>query len=218
MFEVIVIAGILLAAVLAYRKYFGRSLKAQKMTLAQITGAPKPRVPGSVLEEQQFKPLVTPGNESSGFAQIEPVKKLGPERMALREALDKDDQWNDFEALFRETMRRGMYDIARQQLQKIAYTMVSAKPEDKNRFTQVMSEFARQDPLYMDIMATVMKIVEKEPGIKQTQTYKYFPGYSPEEIRYVLYFAHEIGDIFRKKKGNTYQLFPSGTVIDGDKA
>lgn len=45
--------------------------------------------------------------------------------------------------------------------------------------------------------------------------YPFFPDHDPEKVRYALYFAHELGMLYRKKKGNTYQLFPAGSLVEG---
>ena len=103
-------------------------------------------------------------------------------------------------------------------LQKVAYGMVGAgvSADDKALFKQNMTEFAAGDPLAQQIAARAREIVESTPGILQSGIYDHFPDYSTEQVRYALYFAHELGWIHRKKKGRSYQLFPPGRVLDSE--
>ncbi len=105
---------------------------------------------------------------------------------------------------------RGDYDWARQQLQKIAYGMVGDSVTDTQRksFTRLMTNFAREDPLYQEVMARVIQLVQANPGMLQSQIYKGQPDHIKEQMRYVLYFANELGHIKRIKKGNSYKLLP----------
>lgn len=120
----------------------------------------------------------------------------------------------DWPSTFLEIERainQGNYDFARTWLQKFAYTTVNKEVPQlvRDRFKQLMTAFARQDPLYQAIMATVLPIVTAQPGILQTAIYAQLPSYNQEQIRYVLYFAHELGNLTRVKKGRRYQLFGS---------
>lgn len=107
-------------------------------------------------------------------------------------------------------------DDMRSGLQKVAYGMVGKQvgADDKARFKQDMTEFASADPLVAEIAARARLIVEATPGVLQSGIYPHFPEHSQEQVRYALYFAHELGWIHRKKKGRSYQLFPPGKVID----
>jgi hypothetical protein len=114
----------------------------------------------------------------------------------------------------------GDIDAERLARQKVAYGMVGkgASAEDKAAFKRDMTEFAAVDPLVRDIATRAAQVAERHPGILQSKIYPFFPDHDPEKVRYALYFAHELGMIYRKKKGNTYQLFPAGNVIDGSAA
>ena len=107
-------------------------------------------------------------------------------------------------------MERGDWDGARRALQKIAYEFVNKPPSEKRKFTELMVEFARQDPLYNRCIVAITPLVQAKPGIKQTALYPHMPTADIEESRYVLYFADELGDIVRRKKGNSYEVFPPG--------
>lgn len=120
----------------------------------------------------------------------------------------------DWPSTFLEIERaihQGNYDFARTWLQKFAYTTVDQEVPQlvRDRFKQLMIVFARQDPLYQSIMAAILPIVTAQPGMLQTAIYAQLPSYNQEQIRYVLYFAHELGDLTRVKKGRSYQLFGS---------
>jgi hypothetical protein len=107
-------------------------------------------------------------------------------------------------------IRAGDWDTARLALQKVAYTMPDASPSDKAAFTEYMKHFAVRDPLYKKVIEKALVLVADEPGIKQTALYPRFPNVQPETIRYVLYFADQLGHIKRIKKGNTYLLHTPG--------
>ena len=92
-------------------------------------------------------------------------------------------------------------------MQKMAYTINREPAETQARFKLLMTTFARQDPLYKTGMELVHEIVAKEPGIRQTKLYPHLQPMSTEDARYVLYFAHELGDICRVKKGNSYLVY-----------
>jgi Phage Mu protein F like protein len=110
---------------------------------------------------------------------------------------------------------RGDWHSARAALQHAAYGMLDAPPAEKQRFTQAMCLFAKRDPLYHTVMAVVTPLVAQAPGILQSKLYPHLPSLEPEMIRYVLYYAAELGDIVRLKKGNSYALRPS--LDRGDK-
>ena len=122
------------------------------------------------------------------------------------------DPWSVFCNEIKQIWQRGDYDLARQELQRIAYGMVgnSVTQEQKNQFTEVMKEFAKIDPLYQEIMAAILPYITENPGIMQSKIYTQLPHWSQEEVRYVLYFAKELGHIQRVKKGNSYKLLPPG--------
>jgi len=103
----------------------------------------------------------------------------------------------------------GDYDFARNWLQKFAYSTVSQEvPQQiRDRFKTLMTAFSRQAPPYKTILSEIIPLVSAQPGILQMATYPQLPTYTQEQIRYVLYFAHELGDLTRLKKGRSYQLF-----------
>lgn len=129
-----------------------------------------------------------------------------------------DSAWREHCEKIEQAWERGDYDWVRQALQKIAYTMVgeSVTQEQKDNFTQIMKEFASADPLYKQVMDKVLPLVQANPGMKQSDIYKGQPEDIKEQMRYVLYFADELGHIIRIKKGNSYKLMPPVYVVDGE--
>jgi hypothetical protein len=103
------------------------------------------------------------------------------------------------------------YDFARTWLQKFSYASVKADVSQNVRddFKRLMTAFANEDPLYRTLISQILPLVSAQPGILQTAIYPQILSYNEEQIRYALYFAHELGDITRVKKGRSYQLFPS---------
>ena len=108
----------------------------------------------------------------------------------------------------------GDWDSARAALQRIAYGMVDAEPEAKRQFTQAMCQFAARDPLYHAVMGMVTPLVEQTPGLLQTKLYPHLPNLEHETIRYVIYYAAEMGDLVRRKKGNSYAVFPKSYAVN----
>ena len=107
------------------------------------------------------------------------------------------------------------YDFARTWLQKFAYTTVNKEvlQSVRDRFKELMTAFASEDPLYNNLMVVILPIIATQPGLLQTALYPQLPAYSDEQIRYALYFAHELGDLTRVKKGRSYQLFGSTQTV-----
>lgn len=104
---------------------------------------------------------------------------------------------------------RGDYDRAREALQRIAYTMVGkhVPEQDKREFTKFMTEFAKEDPLYREVMDRALPLIRSTPGMQQSKIYVGQPDHIKEQMRYVFYFANELGEIRRIKKGSSYQLY-----------
>lgn len=103
----------------------------------------------------------------------------------------------------------GNWDWARAALHKWSYGMVGKQVSqaEKDRFKALMTRFAEKDPLYREVMGLLLPVIQQNEGILQSKIYSYAPRYDQETLRYVLYFAAELGDLTRLKKGNSYQLF-----------
>lgn len=110
-----------------------------------------------------------------------------------------------------EAYERQSFDEMRRFLQQVAYGMVGkgVSQEDKDEFKKIMTFFANRDPLYKEMIVKLIPIIAKQEGILQSKIYPYLPEYDTEVIRYVLYFAHELGDVKRVKKGRSYELYTS---------
>ena len=121
--------------------------------------------------------------------------------------------WPEVDAL----MEQGDWDSARAALQRIAYSMVDEDADTKAKFTRLMSEFARRDPLFESVMQAVGPVINQSPGVRQAALYKGMADDKKELIRYVLYFAAELGQIARVKKGNSYALYPMESQISKQK-
>jgi hypothetical protein len=127
-----------------------------------------------------------------------------------------NDPWVRHLMEIEDAWKRGDYDWVRMQLQKIAYSMVgpTVTETDKQNFTEVMKDFAKEDPLYNEVMTRLLPMVQESPGMVQSQIYKGEPDHIKEQMRYVLYFAQELGHIQRVKKGNSYRLYPPRVVVE----
>lgn len=142
-------------------------------------------------------------------------KKAASKRKPVLQTYKADDGVGieiDWPSTFLEielAIKKGDYDFARTWLQKFSYTTVDKDvPQSvRDRFKTLMTAFAKQDPLYQSLIGKIQPLVEAQPGILQTALYPHFPEFPEEQIRYVLYFAHELGDLNRLKKGRSYQVF-----------
>lgn len=108
----------------------------------------------------------------------------------------------------------GDWDSARTALQHIAYGMVDAEPQAKQQFTQAMCQFAARDPLYHAVLQVVTPLIDATPGMLQSKFYPHLPDVAPETIRYVLYYAAELGAAVRRKKGSSYAMFPKSHAVN----
>ena len=115
----------------------------------------------------------------------------------------------------REAWKAGDFATARFSYLKTAQALTQIKEADRAKamLKQEQMDFAKADPLYQQVIAALQPIVSAEPGILQTAIYGRLP-FSREDIGYALYFAHELGDLHRRKKGRTYEVLPAGIIID----
>ena len=115
----------------------------------------------------------------------------------------------------RAARQAGDFETAREEYLKTAQALAQFKGEEwaKASLRQEQTDFARDDPLYQGIVAAVRPIVQAEPGILQTALYSRLP-FDRGDVGYALYFANEVGDIRRRKKGRTYEIFPGGHLLN----
>lgn len=147
------------------------------------------------------QPRSTPANATPG---VPAVRNPGPSTQPWPEVILQG------RAVLERCIAVGDWDTARAALQKLAYGMADAPPEQKEAFTQIASSYAARDPLVQQVMAVLLPEVIRQPGIKQTATYAQFPQVDPEWLRYVLYYAEVLGQVQRRKSGNSYTLWPIG--------
>lgn len=100
-------------------------------------------------------------------------------------------------------------DASRQVLQKVAYeiTRPSHPEAQKQWFREHMTQFVRLDPVYQSTIDRVRAAIRQTPGLLQSEIYKGRNESEKEAARYILYFAHELGDIRREKSGRSYKLY-----------
>jgi hypothetical protein len=107
-----------------------------------------------------------------------------------------------------ELFKIGNFDELRMLISQLAYKFASTPQSDAVK--KIGMFFVKRDPMYIDILSKVQKIVSKSQGIKQSTIYNDVSPdgvYSVEDMRYVLYYAAEYGDIIRKPFGNSYKLY-----------
>jgi len=105
------------------------------------------------------------------------------------------------------------YDNARLMFQKVGFTIKTIETEYKkdriNNYKQtiikIQSGFAKEDPLYKKILPEIHDLLLKNDNVIQSKVYGKLP-FKKEDIQYVLYYADQLGDIKRTKKGRSYLL------------
>lgn len=138
--------------------------------------------------------------------QAGPISKDSHATVDLEELLCNESMWHDFKTQFDSDD----WDQKRQFLQKIAYGIAAHPQREQDVFKLLMTVFAESDPLYRQCLAQVLPVVAATPGVKQTDLYQHMPAAPDVELaRYALYFAHELGEVVRVKKGRTYQVYPA---------
>ncbi len=105
-----------------------------------------------------------------------------------------------------ELMRLGRWEQARIAMEKIAYSMSRETPENQELFKELATKFASVEPFYQRHVARVVEVVRQNPGVKQSAIYELIPDMNKHDVRYVLYFADQLQQVRRVKKGNTYLL------------
>lgn len=108
-----------------------------------------------------------------------------------------------------EAHKRKRFDQIRHLLQQTSYGMLGEDISQKKKddFKEIMTFFASEDPLYKEVLEKLLPVIKEQKGILQSKIYPFAPEYNQESIRYVLYFAHQLEDIVRVKKGRSYSLY-----------
>ncbi|OWZ81501.1 hypothetical protein CDE51_11095 [Pasteurella multocida] len=97
------------------------------------------------------------------------------------------------------------YNYARQCYQQVAYSYNDFTELEQETFTKEVSEFAKDDPVYQQIVELVKEQIRLEKGpilqSKLTNIVKIDYGEAGAELlRYVLYYAAYNDDLIRTKK------------------
>ncbi|MFC2527487.1 MAG: hypothetical protein ACFNVQ_00205, partial [Campylobacter sp.] len=131
-----------------------------------------------------------------------------PPQVLEAEVIDSDEYPVGTTDEMIELFKIGNFDELRMLISQLAYKFASTPQSDAVK--KIGMFFVKRDPMYIDILSKVQKIVSKSQGIKQSTIYNDVSpdgAYSVEDMRYVLYYAAEYGDIIRKPFGNSYKLY-----------
>lgn len=131
-----------------------------------------------------------------------------PPQVLEAEVIDSDEYPVGTTDEMIELFKIGNFDELRMLISQLAYKFASTPQSDAVK--KIGMFFVKRDPMYIDILSKVQKIVSKSQGIKQSTIYNDVSPdgvYSVEDMRYVLYYAAEYGDIIRKPFGNSYKLY-----------
>lgn len=80
-------------------------------------------------------------------------------------------------------------------------------PVLKQAVIDEQKNFAARDPLYSEIMFSIHRLLKESKRIKQAKVYKELSDISKDDLKYVLYFAEQLGDIHRTKLGSSYEIY-----------
>jgi len=92
-----------------------------------------------------------------------------------------------------------------EQVEKLTEYPAAAAYVEKLK-TEYYNFVVQRDPHYRLNLKHLLRLVQEEPGILQTQAYKQI-HLSQAEVAYTLYFAEKEGLIRREEKGRSYLLF-----------
>lgn len=122
--------------------------------------------------------------------------------------IDSDEIGDDPYGILR-AVREGRLDEARSALQKIAYGMVgpNVAQAEKDGFRKLMTAFAADDPLMQQALPMLLDLIRSQPGLQQSKIYASAAQWDVETVRYVLYFAEQLGAVRRVKHGSSYRLY-----------
>jgi hypothetical protein len=206
---VVIIFCVLLMCALGWICCQVRAHRKTSLIRAQPKSAPLQPVPLGLLIDP---PRPIRGDALAAYRDTQLADDNSSEFELSKASQDWQTTWNNGVQEIDRLTEAGDWDSARTALQRVAYGMLNAPHADKKRFTAAMCQFAKRDPLYREVMAIVTPLVKHTPGITQTKIYLRLPSVDPETIRYVLYYAAELGDIVRHKKGNSYALHQSSHI------
>lgn len=152
---------------------------------------------------------VLEANEAQAYglvAALEP-KSRGADVLSETDGVLEID-WERQMVEIRKAWADGDYEFARKWLRKLAYTITSndASEAARGNFKELATAFAREDPLYSNVMRAALPVIKEQPGIIQSKLAKQLPQFAAEDFRYVLYYAEIVGHVARLKKGNSYAL------------
>jgi hypothetical protein len=120
----------------------------------------------------------------------------------------------------RNAERNGDYLAARMSYLKCVETLKQMKAlEELKKASGEYKKFVKRDPIFGKLVDIFIAGIRENPGILQSditkkvedmdwsELYNKNRSIAKDDIRYVLYFAEEFGDVIRKKEGRSYRLY-----------
>ncbi len=184
-----------------------KSLFKPKRTKAPVRSQPRPSPSPPVPQASSGEVIAALNNGN------EEIEIRIPDDAEFRERGWIVGNWFNQQALASAFAVQQGVDASRQVLQKVAYEITRPRypEEQKLWFRKNMAQFVRLDPVYQKTVGRVREAIRRNPGMIQSEIYKERSEAEKEAARYVLYFAHELGDIRREKAGRSYKLYlPEG--------
>lgn len=131
-----------------------------------------------------------------------------------RAELKADSIASKAEFISRENLQSLSLEDLRAALQRLAMdvTRKGIPPIEKARVKALIKEFAAEDPLVARVAEIAQALAIANPGFVQSKSYAAFPNLSVDDVRYGMYFAHELGLIVRVKHGNSYRIYSPETI------
>lgn len=113
----------------------------------------------------------------------------------------------------RAAREAGDIPAARAHYQRAAYGFSQLSEAQIEALKQEIASLARADPLYLETLPLLREQLLAAPGLLQADLTRQMGGPTTEALRYVLYYADQIGDIVRVKSGRSYRLYLPGQPV-----
>lgn len=107
----------------------------------------------------------------------------------------------------RSAREAGRLADARLHYQRAAYGFAQLSEAQNAALREEIAGFAREDPLYIEGIGLLRRQLCASPGALQADLTRGMDANNAEALRYVLYYADQLGDVVRVKSGRSYRLY-----------
>lgn len=107
----------------------------------------------------------------------------------------------------RAAREAGDIAAARAHYQRAAYGFGQLSEAQNEALKKEISSLVRDDPLYVETLPLLREQLRATPGVLQADLTRGLEASGAEALRYVLYYAADLGDVVRVKSGRSYRLY-----------